>query len=90
MDQVSANSIGLYMNTNLKLMAMIKGNALQILQDRYSEIEEDMTFREFVEQQADIDPDFYRTLFTENSGGAAGSSLNERQLQAYKDFLDSI
>lgn len=76
-------------NNNLKLIAMIKGSVLQILQEKYAEMEEDMTFREFVEQQADIDPNFYRTLFTESSD-ADKSSLSERQLQAYKDFLDSI
>ena len=76
-------------NSNLKLIAMIEGNALHILQEKYAEMGEDMTFREFVEQQADIDPNFYRTLFSESSDDVK-SSLNERQLQAYKDFLDSI
>ncbi len=71
-------------------MAMIKGNALQILQERYSEIEEDITFREFVEEQADIDPNFYRILFNENSDNTQENPLTEKQIKAYKDFLDSI
>lgn len=69
---------------------MIKGNALEILRERYSEIEEDITFREFVEQQADRDTDFYRILFNDNSDNDPRSPLTERQIQAYKDFLDSI
>ncbi len=67
---------------------MIKGNALQMLQDKYADIEEDITFREFVEEQADTDPNFYKTLFKDNLDSNA--SLTEKQIQAYKDFLDSI
>lgn len=69
---------------------MIKGNALQILRDKYTEIEDDITFREFVELQADKDPNFYRILFKENSEYNPATPLTERQIQAYKDFLDSI
>lgn len=69
---------------------MIKGNALQILREKYTEIEDDITFREFVEQQADKDPNFYRILFDDNSDNGTTSPLTERQIEAYKDFLDSI
>ncbi|PXV61988.1 hypothetical protein CLV62_12331 [Dysgonomonas alginatilytica] len=69
---------------------MIKGNALQILRDKYTEIEDDITFREFVELQADKDPNFYRNLFDESSENDTATPLTERQIQAYKDFLDSI
>lgn len=68
---------------------MIKGNALQILRERYNEIEEDITFREFVEQQADEDPNFYKRLFKGNPNNNS-KTLTEKQIQAYKDFLDSI
>lgn len=69
---------------------MIKGSTLEILYKRYNEIEEDITFREFVEQQAERDPDFYRILFKEDHDYDPKAPLTERQLQAYKDFLDSI
>ena len=69
---------------------MIKGNALQILRDKYAEIEEDITFREFVEQQADEDPYFRKILFSDNSDSEQRQPWTEKQIQAYKDFLDSI
>ena len=74
-------------------------NKLQILNERLSEANQvledsansnDYTLQEYIESEADSDPNFFRFLFSEDFDNDFDMSLTDNQREEYKEFLNSL
>ena len=79
-------------------------NKLQILNERLSEANQvledsansndlesnDYTLKEYVESEADSNPNFFRFLFSEDFDNDFDMSLTDKQREEYKEFLNSL
>ena len=79
-------------------------NKLQILNERLSEANQgledsansndlesnDYTLKEYIESEADSDPNFFRFLFSADFENDFDMSLTDNQREEYKEFLNSL
>ena len=72
---------------------------LQILNERLSEANQgledsansnDYTLKEYIESEADSDPNFFRFLFSADFDNDFDMSLTDNQREEYKEFLNSL
>lgn len=71
-------------------MTTISNNKIQVLEENFRNAETSLTFREWIEQEAQNDPDFFRFLFDEDLEGDFDSSLSEEQRDAFQEFLSEV
>ena len=66
----------------------------QILRENYDEYVnnggEGLTFREYVEREAENDPNFFRWLFDDGGLGDFDSGLSEEQMTEYNEFIENL
>ena len=72
---------------------------LQILNERLSEANQGLedsansngyTLKEYIESEADSDPNFFRFLFSEDFDNDFDLSLTDNQREEYNEFLNSL
>lgn len=84
-----------YPNTTNKItnnMRTIRNNAEQLLRENYKACDwkDEVTFREYVENEMDNDPGSWNWLFNESDADLSYSDLTDKEKQEYADFLDSL
>lgn len=66
----------------------------QILRENYDEYiqngSDDITLREYVEREADSDPNFFRWLFDDRELGDFDFGLSDEQRDEYRDFIEEL
>ena len=66
----------------------------QILRENYDEYVnnggEGLTFREYVEREAENDPNFFRWLFDDRGLGDFDYGLSEEQMTEYNEFIENL
>lgn len=66
----------------------------QILRKNYDEYVnnggEGLTFREYVEREAENDPNFFRWLFDDGNLGDFDHGLSEEQVEEYNEFIEEL
>lgn len=66
----------------------------QILRENYDEYiqngSDDITLREYVEREADSDPNFFRWLFDDGDLGDFDFGLSDEQRDEYRDFIEEL
>lgn len=71
-----------------------KDYKMQVLRENYSEYirscEDDMSFREYVEREAENDPGFFRFLFDDSELGDSDSWLNDEQRKEFNEFINEL
>ena len=74
-------------------------NKLQILNERLSEANQgledsansnDYTLKEYIESEADSDPNFFRFLFSADLDNDFDLSLTHKQREEYNEFKNSL
>jgi len=65
-------------------------NKIQALQENYKANEAGLSLREYVESEADSDPNFFRWLFSEELEQDFDSSLTAEQKEEYQKFLNEL
>jgi hypothetical protein len=63
---------------------------IQVLKENYSKNEGDLTFKEYVESEAEADPNFFRWFFDEPLEEDFNNSLTKEQEKEYQRFLDDL
>lgn len=63
---------------------------LQILKENYKNSGSDLTLKEYVEMEAEFDPNFFRWLFDEDFDNDFNSSLSADQKEEYQNFLNNL
>ena len=75
-------------------MKTIRSNAEQILRENYKGVEdkEDISLKEWVENESVNDPNFYYWLFpdAENLDGDFGSGITDEQKEEFDNFMKSL
>lgn len=51
---------------------------------------DDITLREYVERQAESDPNFFRWLFDDGELGDFDYGLSDEQREEYREFLEEL
>lgn len=65
-----------------------KEQVLRELYDNYIKNgSDDITLREYVDREADSDPNFYRWLFDDDDLGDFNFGLSDEQRKEYRDFI---
>lgn len=66
----------------------------QILRENYNEYiqsgSDDITLREYVEREADSDPNFFSWLFDDGDLGDFDFGLSDEQRDEYRDFIEEL
>ena len=66
----------------------------QILRENYDEYVNNggggLTFREYVEREAENDPNFFRWLFDDRGLGDFDYGLSEEQMTEYNEFIENL
>lgn len=65
----------------------------QVLIENYSNYAEgksDITLHEYVEHEAESDPNFFRWLFDDGDLGDFDFGLSDKQREEYKDFIEEL
>ena len=66
----------------------------QILRELYNDYiangDDDITLREYVECEAESDPEFFSWLFDDNNLGDFDLGLSDEQKEEYREFLEEL
>jgi hypothetical protein len=71
-------------------MTSIAPYKIEALKASFSQVENDMTIREYVEMEAESDPNFFRFLFSTELEHDFDTSLTENQRDEYQQFLKGL
>lgn len=71
-----------------------KNYKVQVLTENYSNYiensDDNITLREYVEREAESDPNFFRWLFDDGELGDFDFGLSDEQREEYREFIEEL
>ena len=69
---------------------MRKDYKIHVLTENHMNYSDDITLREYVERQAESDPNFFRWLFDDGELGDFDYGLSDEQREEYREFREEL